>query len=111
MARKVNNKMIVDMIETGYTYEETAKKCRCSMASISNVMRKYKENPKTAYTKREKIIIGLFDDGYHIGDVSTALGISLDALRKEVDSIIHKRRTWRTNYLERAGRNVRHEAE
>lgn len=33
MARKVNNKMIVDMIETGYTYEETAKKCRCSKAS------------------------------------------------------------------------------
>ena len=38
MARKVNNKMIVDMIETGYTYEETARKCRCSKASVSNVM-------------------------------------------------------------------------
>ena len=111
MARKVNNKMIVDMIETGYTYEETARKCRCSKASVSNVMQKYRENQKVAYTKREKLIISLFDDGCHIGDVSTALGISLDDLRKEVNSIIHKRRTWRTNYLERTSGNVRHKAE
>ena len=111
MARKVNNKMIVDMIETGYTYEETARKCRCSISSVSNVMQKYRESQKVTYTKREKLIISLFDDGCHIGDVSTALGITLDDLRKEVNSIIHKRRTWRTNYLERASSNVGHKAE
>ena len=111
MARKVNNKMIVDMIETGYTYEETARKCRCSKASVTNVMRKYRENQKVAYTKKEKHIISLFDDGCHIGDVSTALGITRDDLRKEVNSIIHKRRTWRTNYLERTSSNVGHKAE
>ena len=50
MARRVNNKMIVDMIESGYTYEETARKCRCSKASVSNVMQKYRVNQKVAYT-------------------------------------------------------------
>ena len=111
MARKVNNKMIVDMIETGYTYDEPASKCRCSKASVSNAMQQHRENQKVAYTTRDKLIISLFDDGCHIGDVSTALGITLDDLRKEVNSIIHKRRTWRTNYLERTSSNVGHKAE